>query len=159
MTRLENVLIWLAIGAGIALAQTATTFTSGSFTSASAVNSAFSGKADLAVAINLGFVGVPGASQVSEATLTFACTIPANLAGSGGWIVTTATGSPAFAFSYIHSGSSTSVGNITTSSHAPVFPTVSAVTLAAGDTLQLTAPSSADDTLADMVVGIRCNRS
>ena len=48
MTRLENVLIWLAIGAGVALAQTATTFTSGSFTSAGAVNSAFGGKLDTA---------------------------------------------------------------------------------------------------------------
>ena len=159
MTRLENVLIWLAIGAGVALAQTATTFTSGSFTSASAVNSAFASKANLGVTVDLGFGGVPGASQISQVTFAFNCTVPANFSGSGGWLNTTATGSPAFALSYVHAGSSASIGNVTVSSHAPTYPTTSAVALVAGDTLQLTAPGTPDATAADLVLGIACNRT
>lgn len=159
MKRFENILIMLVIGVAVANAQTATPFTSGTYISAATVNSAFSGKADLGVAINLGFSGTPGASQISQASFTYNCTIPSNFTGSSGWLNTVATGSPAFTLSYIHAGSSTSIGNVTVSSHAPAYPTTSAVALVAGDTLQLTAPGTPDATAADLVLGIACNRT
>ena len=142
-----------------ASAQTPTTFSTGTYTSAPNVNSAFGGKADLGVTFNLGFGGVPGASWIAQATLTYACTVPANFAGSSGWIGTTATGSPAFALALIHSGSPTTIGNVTASAHAPVYPSYASISAVAGDTWQLTAPASPDATLADIVLGIACNRN
>jgi hypothetical protein len=108
--------------------------------------------------ISLSWVGLPGISQIAQVVMTYPCNIAANLANSQSWANTEATSSAAVAVSYIHSGSSNSVGNVTftSSGHTGSLPTSSAVDLVAGDVLQGTMPSSPDATLADVQIGIAC---
>lgn len=85
MTRLESVLVWLAIGAGAALAQTATTFTSGTIISSSAVNSAFGGKQDVLPS------GTSGQALVSTGSAWAAAAVTNSVAGRTGAVTLTAS--------------------------------------------------------------------
>ena len=78
--------------------------------------------------------------------------VPANFVGSAGYSGTNATSSSTFAISYIHSGSPTSVGNITFTSagSTPTFPSSSVINLVSGDILLVATPVSQDSTLANV---------
>jgi hypothetical protein len=113
------------------------------------------------VGLALSWVGVPGASQRAQTVVPFPCVTLANLASSQSWVNTEATGTPAFALSYIHAGSPVAIGNATlsSSSHTAAFPTATAVNFVAGDVLVGTAPATADATAADIAITVYCLRT
>jgi hypothetical protein len=97
------------------------------------------------------FRGVPGSSAlVLRFVATRALTIPADAVGSQASAGTAATASATFTVS--KNGSA--VGSIAWSASGTVgaFTMASAVALAAGDVLTITAPASADATLADIAI-------
>lgn len=106
-----------------------------------------------------GFViaGLPGAGQVYNLVMGMACSIHANFAGTVVFDTTLTTANAIFTVNKISSGSTTAIGTltITNSSHTSVtLSTQAAVTMAAGDVLQLVAPGSQDATLADLGITI-----
>jgi hypothetical protein len=112
------------------------------------------------VGLTFGFGGVPAASTLRQQVLPYACNVPANLAGSETWENTLATGSPAFAAAYVHSGSTTAIGTIVCSSslHTCTLPSSSAANLVAGDVVQVTSPGSPDASAADLTFTVVCAR-
>jgi hypothetical protein len=110
---------------------------------------------------SMGYSGVPTTSTLRQFQVPYACTIPANLSTSLGYVNTLATSTTNFALGYEHAGTVNTVGNIvfTSASHAPTYPTTAAISLAAGDVLQITSPGTADATLADVVFTIACAKA
>ncbi len=99
--------------------------------------------------------GKPAAAEVFGPFVSpVAFTLPAGLTGSLGTALTAATASAAWALKQIPAGSTTAttVATITFAAGARVatFTAASAITVAAGDILTLTAPATQDATLADI---------
>lgn len=100
--------------------------------------------------------GKPASGQVYNVSVPYACTIPANLAGSTVYDTTLATGSAAFALNKIATGNTlTAIGTVTVTSTNHFSATLAGAggTLAAGDVLQLVAPTQ-DATLSDLCITI-----
>ena len=99
------------------------------------------------------FPGKPSASSKLSIVIPWAATIAANFANSQTYADTVGTAAAAFAVWQIQGGTTkTQIGTITLtagSNTAHTF-TGSAVTLAAGDVLQIIAPATQDTTLADV---------
>lgn len=95
--------------------------------------------------------GKPTASQVlARIVLPRAVILPSGLAGSVGSCGTAPTGTVTLALAL----NGTSVGSVSFAAGATIatFAAASAIDLAPGDVLTVTAPSSADATLADVSV-------
>lgn len=108
------------------------------------------------------FQGTPAASAVYSVVVPYAMTLQANFAGTVVYDSTQATANAVFAVNHISGGTTTPIGTltITPSSHTSVtLSTQAAVTMAAGDVLQLVAPSSPDATLANLAVTMLAYRT
>lgn len=108
--------------------------------------------------ISLSFVGVPAASQIAQAVLTFACPTGLNYAGSASWVNTAPASSLVIGLTSIHSGTPTTEGVVTVAgaAHTGSWPAHASVSLAAGDVLQAIAPASPDATAADITLAVAC---
>lgn len=99
----------------------------------------------------------PGASAVmGRFVATEAVTFPASLTGSQGYADTAPTASAAFTVRK----NGTNVGTITfaAATKTATFTAASAITLAAGDRLDVIAPASADATMADVSITLKGTR-
>lgn len=114
------------------------------------------------VGLSLAWGGIPTSGALTfSAQVPWACNIPANGVGTNSYVNTNATGTTTFAVSYIHSGTSTSIGNFvwTNASSSASIPNFSQITLSAGDLLIGTAPATPDTTWANGTITIMCIRS
>jgi hypothetical protein len=109
--------------------------------------------------IDVGFFfgGTPTASQTVKFIATRAFTLPAALAGSQGHAGTATTAQADFDIR--KNGGSIGTASFAASSSAATFTFASAVSFAAGDRLEVTAPASSDATLADVAVTLTGIRS
>lgn len=101
--------------------------------------------------------GKPTASQVYNLVMATAITIPANLAGTVSYQNTQATANAVFTVNKISGGASSGIGTITLgtgSKTAITLSTQAQVSLAAGDVLQLVAPTAQDTTMQDVGITI-----
>lgn len=99
----------------------------------------------------------PPSAQVYHLALAIAATIPANLAGTVVYAGQQATSAAQFVLNLISGGVTSQVATLTIqpdSSTDCVFSTQPAISLSAGDVLQLVAPSPGDATLADLGITI-----
>ncbi len=100
-----------------------------------------------------GFTGKPAGSQtVLLGTVARAWNIAANFAGSYGACITNPTATATFTINKIVAGATTAIGTMVVSTGGVfTFTTTSGAvqSLAAGNTLQVVAPGTADSTLAD----------
>ena len=103
----------------------------------------------------LGFVlpGKPAVSAVFHLVMAMAVVIPANFAGTVAYAGTVASANATFTLNHISGATTTEIGTIifnTTGHTAIALSTQAAVSVAAGDVLQLVAPALQDATLADL---------
>jgi hypothetical protein len=108
------------------------------------------------------FQGMPAASAVYSVVVPYSMTLQANFAGTVVYDSTQATANAVFTVNHISGGTTTAIGTLTIapSSHTSVtLSTQAAVTMAAGDVLQLVAPSSPDATLANLAVTMLAYRT
>lgn len=107
-----------------------------------------------------GTIVAPTASQVlCDIPITKAETIPTSCTGSQAVSTATATGTATFTINKIHAGATTSAGTVAWSASGTTgaFTCASPTSFAAGDMLQVVAPSSPDATLAGLGITISMN--
>jgi hypothetical protein len=151
------------VGSGLNLAAGVLTATAGATTFSGLTGSATYAQLPAEVQqIPLGFVlpGKPATGAVFNLSVPFAVTIPASLAGSTVYDTTLATASTVFMLNKITAGNTiTALGTvtITTTNHFSCTLAGAGGSLAAGDVLQLVAPTQ-DATLADLGITILAAR-
>ena len=92
--------------------------------------------------------------------ITRAVTCPAAFAGSIGLAQVASTGTKVVNVNQITAGTPTTRGTVTfTASATGVFASGSGMTLASGDLVQFAFPTTADATLADIAITLKCSRT
>jgi hypothetical protein len=110
--------------------------------------------------IHIAQEGVPANSQKINVPINRAVSCPAGFAGSFGFASTASTGTAVVTVNQITGGVPTARGTITfTASTTGVPASGAGMTLAANDVVQFVMPVSADATLADFGIGLKCTRS
>jgi len=110
--------------------------------------------------ISFPITGKPGTAATFFVTAAMAMTIQSNLYGTVGYANTAATANASFTLNKISGGSSVTFGIITAPAGSTGGFTLGGAggSLAAGDVLQLIAPSPQDATLADVCITVMAQR-
>jgi predicted phage tail protein len=112
------------------------------------------------VPITFSFAGKPATGALVNVPMAMALTVPASLAGATVYDSTKTTSNAAFIVNRITGGTTiTAIGTVTVTSTSNVSATLagSGATMAAGDILQMVAPT-ADATLSDVGITLLATR-
>jgi hypothetical protein len=101
-------------------------------------------------------IGVPSDAQQMNVTLTQGGTLLANGGTAQAYVPTNPTATETLEINTVHNGTITTQGTISINTSGVVtFPTFTAVTMAAGDTIQLLNQATADATFANACISLQ----